>query len=115
MGICRWFGDYFRMLRKRVGSIQDNFIGRMVVVVRCNPFGFFLIFVMMAAFLHTFRIETQDIAMMMMRKHHTADQQQESHRNKQTGNLLFQHFSILKTDGKSTTFFALVLANARIL
>ena len=115
MGICRRFGDYFRMLRKRVGRIQDNFIGRMVVVVRCNPFGFLFIFVMMAAFFHTFRIETEHIAMMMMRKHHAADQQQECHRDKQSGNLLFQHSTILKTDGKSTTFFALVLANARIL
>jgi hypothetical protein len=53
--------------------------------------------------------------MMMMWKYHTAYQQQECHRNKQSGNLLFQHFSILKTDGKSTTFFELVLANARIL
>ena len=115
MGICRRFGDYFRMLRKRVGSIKHNFIGRMVVMVRCDSFGFFLILMVMAALFHTFRIETEHIAMMMMRKHHAADQQQECHRDKQSGNLLFQHSTILKTDGKSTTFFALVLANARIL
>ncbi len=115
MVICRRFGDYSRMLRKGIGSIQDYFIGRVVVVMRCNPLGFLFIFVMMAAFFHTFCIETQDVAMMMMWKYHTAYQQQECHRNKQSGNLLFQHFSILKTDGKSTTFFELVLANARIL
>ena len=72
---CR-FGDYSRMLRKGIGGIQDNFVGRMVVVVGGNPFGLLrFIFVMMAAFFHAFRIETKHIAVMMMREHRAADKQ----------------------------------------
>ena len=72
---CR-FRDYSRMLRKGVGGIQNGFIGGMVVVVGGNPFCFLrLIFVMMAAFFHAFRIETKHIAVMMMREHRAADKQ----------------------------------------
>ena len=82
------------MLRKCVGGIQDSFIGSVVVVVGGNPFGFLrLIFVMMAAFFHAFCIETEHIAVMMMRKHRTADQQHQCHRKKHSGNLLFHHFT----------------------
>ena len=90
---CR-FGDYSRMLRKGVGSIQDSFVGSVIVVVGGNPFGFLrLIFMMMAAFLHAFRIETEHIAVMMMRKHRAADQQHQCHRKKHSENLLFYHFT----------------------
>ena len=72
---CR-FGDYSRMFRKGIGSIQDSFVRRMVVVVGGNSLGFpRLIFVMMAALLHAFCVETEHIAVMMMRKHHAAYQQ----------------------------------------
>ena len=82
------------MLRKGIGGIQDNFVGRMVVVVGGNPFGLLrFIFVMVAAFLHAFRIETEHIAVMMMRKHRAADQQHQCHRKKHSGNLLFYHFT----------------------
>lgn len=93
MVIGRRFGDYSRMLRKGIGSVQDDFIGRVVVVMRCNPFGFLFIFVVMAAFFNTFRIETECIAVMMMRKHDTAHQQHQCKSNTQTGNLLFHHFT----------------------
>lgn len=76
MVIGRRFGDYSRMLRKGIGSIQDSFVGSVVVVVGGNPFGFLrLIFMMMAALLHAFCVETEHIAVMMMRKHHAAYKQ----------------------------------------
>lgn len=82
------------MLRKGVGGIQDNFVGGVVVMVGSNPFGLFrLIFVMVAAFLHAFRIETEHIAVMMMRKHRAANKQHQCHRDKHSGNLLFHHFT----------------------
>lgn len=94
MVIGRRFGDYSRMLRKGVGGIQDNFVGGVVVMVGGNPFGLFrLIFVMVAAFFNTFRVETECIAVMMMRKHDTAHQQHQCKSNTQTGNLLFHHFT----------------------
>lgn len=59
------------MFRKRVGNIEDGFIGRVVVVMRRNTLGIRLILVVMAARFHAFSIETERITMMMMRKHST--------------------------------------------
>ena len=33
MAIRLRFGDYFRLFRKRIRSMQDNFVGRVVVVM----------------------------------------------------------------------------------
>lgn len=105
MIIRRRFGDYPRMFRKRVGSIEDGFIRRVVVVMRRNPLGIRLILVVMAAQLHTFRIETERITMMMMRKHSAAYQHHQCHCNKQSGKFLFQHFAISKGTAKVQQLF----------
>ena len=85
MVIRRCFGDYPRMFRKRIGCIQNGFVGRVIVVMRCNSLGIRLIFVVMAARFHAFSIETERITMMMMRKHGAAYQQYQCQRNKQSG------------------------------
>ena len=85
MGIRRRFGDYPRMFRKRVRSIQESFIGRMVVVMRRNTLGIFLILVVMTARFHPFGIETEHIIMMMMWKHSATYQQHHRQCNNQSG------------------------------
>lgn len=105
MIIRRCFGDYPRMFRKRVGSIEDGFIGRVVVVMRGNPFRIRLILMVMTTRFHTFSIETERIAMMMMRKHSTTYQQYQCQRDKQSGNFLFQHFAISKRMAKVQHLF----------